>query len=81
MVNERRASISPAQLRAARVWLSWTQDELSERTGVSKRSIARYELGRTAAYDSTLETLRSAFEQEGIRFLFKGARGVGIEVD
>lgn len=71
MVNG--ADISPAQLRAARAWIGWSQDELANRSGVSKHSIARYEQGRSIAYDGTLTKLRSALEAAGIHFHFDGA--------
>ncbi|WP_048757802.1 helix-turn-helix domain-containing protein [Afipia felis] len=72
MVNE--ADITPAQLRAARAWCGWSQDELALKSGVSKHSIARYEQGRSIAYDDTLAKLKSALEVAGIRFHFDGAR-------
>jgi transcriptional regulator with XRE-family HTH domain len=71
MVN---ADITPAQLRGARAWLGLSQDELAIRSGVSKHSIARYEQGRSVAYDGTLAKLKIALETEGIRFHFDGAR-------
>jgi transcriptional regulator with XRE-family HTH domain len=71
MVNV--ADIAPAQLRAARAWLVWSQDELATRSGVSKHAIARYEQGRTLAYDDTLAKLKSTLEAAGIRFHFGGA--------
>lgn len=72
MVND--ADIAPTQLRAARAWLGWSQDKLAIESGVSKHSIARYEQGRSVAYDDTLAKLKSALEAAGIRFHFDGAR-------
>jgi len=75
MVND--ADILPAQLRAARAWLGWSQEELAVKSGVSKHSIARYEQGRSLAYDGTLAKLKSVLEAAGIRFHFDGAtRGI-----
>jgi transcriptional regulator with XRE-family HTH domain len=72
--------ITPAQVRAARAWLNWSQDNLSERSGVSQRTIARYELEKSVPYETTLANLRAAFEAAGIRFQFNGmsAKGIGI---
>lgn len=72
MVNE--TDIVPSQLRAARAWVGWSQDELAIKSGVSKHSIARYEQGRSVAYDDTLAKLKNALEAEGIRFHSDGAR-------
>lgn len=72
MVKE--AEIAPAQLRAARAWLAWSQDKLADESGISKKSIARYEQGRALPYDGTLATLKSTLEANGIRFHSDGTR-------
>lgn len=77
MVNT-AAMVTPAQMRAARAWLGWSQDELSARAGISKRSIARYELGRSVPYADTVAALQRTFESAGIRFEFVGMIGKGI---
>lgn len=79
MVNG--ALITREQVRAARGWLYWSQDDLSAKSGVSRRSIAMYESGRRLAYDDTLERLRRTFEAAGIRFHFVGMVGQGISFD
>ena len=63
-----------------RAWLKWSQNDLSEKSGVSQRSIARYELEKSVPYVDTLVSLRAAFEAAGIRFQFAGmsAKGIGI---
>lgn len=79
MVNG--AVVSREQVRAARAWLNWSQDDLSERSGVSRRSIAMYEAGRTLPYDDTLEKMRQTFEAAGLRFHFVGMVGRGISFE
>ncbi|MGB3445826.1 MAG: helix-turn-helix transcriptional regulator [Xanthobacteraceae bacterium] len=78
MVNASVPVITPAQLRAARAWLQWSQDELSDRSGVSKRSIARYEQGKTVPHSETLTALQRTFEATGVHFEFVGMAGKGI---
>jgi transcriptional regulator with XRE-family HTH domain len=78
MVND--PPISPAQVRAARAWLRWSQDDLSVRSGVSQRSIARYELERCVPYAATLTSIRNAFEAAGVFFQFQGMISKGISV-
>ena len=81
MVNSRLQPISPEQLRAARGWLSWTQDELAERSGVSKRTIAAYETNNTSsAHERTLVTLRTTLEEAGVEFQFEETTPMGIRV-
>lgn len=70
--------INAKQCRAARAWLSWSQDELAEQSRVSKRTIAGFELERTVPHDRTRHDLQRAFEDAGIVFVMDGARGVGL---
>jgi len=72
--------VSPAQVRAARAWLNWTQDELSAKSGVSQKSIARYELELSAPYKHTLAKIRQAFELAGVGFEFDGTIPKGIRM-
>lgn len=70
--------ICPAQVRAARAWLNWTQEELAARSGVAQKSIARYELERSVPYASTLVRLQETFEAVGAQFEFDGMTPKGI---
>ena len=70
MVNN--THIAPTQLRAARAWLGWSQDELALKSGVSKHSIARYERGLSVPYDDTLAKLKNTLEAAGISFHVDG---------
>jgi transcriptional regulator with XRE-family HTH domain len=62
-------SITPAQCRAARGLLAWSQDELAERSKVSKRTIWRFEVGDVRPLERTLRDLVQALEAGGIMFL------------
>lgn len=53
--------------RAARFLLKWSVQELCERTGLNKATIARIERGKPAQR-STLMTLRRIFEDAGVTF-------------
>ncbi len=70
-------SITIAQIRGARGILNWSQQDLSQRTGISATSIGSIENGLTTPRASTLETIRSTFERNGIEFL--GLEGVRIQ--
>lgn len=61
--------ISPAQCRAARGILSWTQRELAEAAQVAERTVARFE-GSEAERRAGLapRALRAAFEKHGVGF-------------
>ncbi|MDA9408090.1 helix-turn-helix domain-containing protein [Bradyrhizobium sp. CCBAU 45384] len=77
MVNE---LLTPPQARAARAWLYWSKRELAEKSGVSEKTILRFEKGESVPYASTLLKLRTAFEQAGINFQFEGATAKGIRI-
>ncbi|MGY3494378.1 helix-turn-helix domain-containing protein [Bradyrhizobium sp. USDA 4502] len=76
MVNA--PEITAAQVRAARGWLGWTQDELARRSQVSQRSLARFELGVSVPHSGTLAKIRAAFEAEGVGFEFNERKASGI---
>ena len=59
------------QLRAARAALGWTVAQLSEQSGVSRRTIERYEAaeGVPLQRGTTLATLVSSLEAGGIAFI------------
>jgi transcriptional regulator with XRE-family HTH domain len=48
-----------ARLRCHRLALDWTQRELAEEAGVSKRTLERIEAGRTTQTDSLFRVLRA----------------------
>ena len=65
-------------MRAARGWLGLSRDDLARRSGVAKRTIARFETGASRSlYDRTLRDLQSCLEEMGIEFVFEGAVGIG----
>ncbi|MBC9879927.1 helix-turn-helix transcriptional regulator [Bradyrhizobium sp. INPA01-394B] len=77
MVNE---LLTAAQARAARAWLNWSKQELADRTGISEKTITRFELGHSVPYASTLAKMRLTFEEAGICFQFEGAAAKGIRI-
>lgn len=77
IVNE---LLTAAQARAARAWLNWSKQELADRTGISEKTITRFELGHSVPYSSTLFKIRSAFEDAGVSFQFEGAAAKGISI-
>lgn len=80
MVNSNQAPhITPAQVRAARAWLSWNQEHLAKLAGLSKETLNRFEQGHSVPYSSTMERLRQTLERAGIRFLFREQIASGIE--
>ena len=66
--------MDPAQSRAARGLLNWTQSDLKEHSGVAKKTIVDFERGTTKPYGRTLAVMVAAFEAAGIEFIKGGVR-------
>jgi transcriptional regulator with XRE-family HTH domain len=69
-------SFSPAQCRAARALLDWSQSRLAEASKVATKTLADFERGKRVPYDRTLEDVRSALEAAGVEFTNGGQPGV-----
>lgn len=61
-------SITTAQIRGARGLLNWSQQDLSDRTGISSTSLGSIENGVTTPRESTIAAIMKAFEDAGIEF-------------
>lgn len=71
-----------SQIKAARAFLNWTQDDLAKRAGVSAQTIISIEKAVTplrSARGNTINNIAEAFEREGIIFTATG--GVDIKSD
>lgn len=72
--------VSPEQCRAARAWLSWSQDELAQRASVGISTVKDFETGKRTPMRNNLDALRRTLEAAGVKFIFDGERPAGIEV-
>ena len=70
--------ITPAQCRAARALLNWSQEDLVARSGVSKKTIADLKRGVTQPRAQTLAQITQALETAGIELLNGRRPGVRI---
>ena len=61
---------TPAQCRAARALLSWTQAVLAERAGVARKTIADFELATRTLHIRTRRDITSTLEAAGIEFMW-----------
>ena len=68
---------SPAQIRAARALLGWTQKQLAKAAGLSDPSIKRLELENLAVSQETVDRATAALEAAGIKFI--GTTGVDMK--
>ena len=69
-------------LKTARTALSWTQQDLASRSGVSLVTIARMETGMMSPRLSTLSKLKAALSDAGVRIVDESpAGGFSLYVD
>ena len=80
MQDKSHHGMTPAQLRAARALLGWSQEYLARVAGVSKRTIAGYELAQTSPNPDTYVSLIFALENAGVEFLAENGSGAGVRL-
>lgn len=59
---------SRADLKAARVRLGMSQEQLAKASGLSREGIVEFERAKTVAHDSTWDAIQTALEMRGIVF-------------
>ena len=72
--------LTPAQCRAARGLIDWSQMELAEHAAVGIVTIRQLEAGVHAPRRSTLDVVRRALEAAGVEFIAKNGGGPGVRL-
>jgi transcriptional regulator with XRE-family HTH domain len=72
--------ITPAQCRAARGLLEWSQYELARQAGVGIVTVHQLESGASEPRRATLEVVRRAFESAGVEFIDENGGGSGVRL-
>ena len=73
-------NITPAQSRAARGMLDWSQTELAQRSNLSESTIRDFEKGRRVPSVNNLAAVRRAFEDAGVIVIGKNGGGSGVRL-
>lgn len=73
-------TIVPAQCRAGRSLVEWTQGQLAEAAGVARATIAEFEGGRRTPIANNLAALRNALEAAGVEFIPENGGGPGVRL-
>ncbi|MDQ7251637.1 helix-turn-helix domain-containing protein [Dongia sedimenti] len=73
-------ALTSEQCRAGRALLGWSQDQLAERSGASKRSIAEFERSAGIPYRRTLQDLEEALEAAGVQLIPENGGGAGVRL-
>jgi transcriptional regulator with XRE-family HTH domain len=74
------SSIIPAQIRAARGLLGWSQEALAESAKVGLSTLRDLETGKREPTDETGAVLRSALEAAGVKFIDSNGDGPGVQL-
>ena len=73
-------AIVPCQVRAARGLLGWSRDRLVEQSGVTKRTVVRFEQEKSKQHRRVLNAIRDAFEAAGVEFIAENGGGAGVRL-
>ncbi|TPL21152.1 helix-turn-helix transcriptional regulator [Mesorhizobium sp. B2-4-9] len=72
--------MNPAQCRAARALLNWSQQELADASKIGNATIRNFEAGRSEPQHATLVVLRRTFEGAGVVFIDANGDGAGVRL-
>jgi hypothetical protein len=73
-------TLSPAQCRAGRALVKFTQYDLGGAASVAKKTIADFELEARTPHPRTLDALRTALEAAGVEFIPENGGGAGVRL-
>lgn len=80
MINLSDAHILGAAIRSGRSALSWSQQLLAEKSGISLPTIARIETGVNNPKLETISRLITTIEAGGVEFTWTQPQGFGMVV-
>jgi len=72
--------VTPAQCRAARGLLEWSQQELASAARVGIVTVHQLEAGISQPRRATLEVIRRALEKAGVEFIDENGGGPGVRL-
>jgi predicted transcriptional regulator len=72
--------LTPAQCRAARALIGWSQQDLAGNAGVGTVAIHQLESGTSQPRRSTLEVIKRALEKGGVEFIAENGGGAGVRL-
>lgn len=72
--------MTPAQCRAARALINWTQPSLAESAGLGLSTIVDFERERRDVSDAARDAIRRALEKAGVIFIAENGGGAGARL-
>lgn len=76
----RRIVLTPAQSRAARGLLNWSQQRLADEARVSRATVAHYETESANVQVNNILALQQVLETAGIEFIEPNGGGPGVRM-
>lgn len=73
-----RMNMSPAQCRAGRALLGWSQAELAGASHLGLSTLRAFETGKRVPTFNNLEGIRRALEGAGVEFIGEPGAGEGV---
>lgn len=74
------SKLTPAQCRAARALIDWSQDDLARASGIARKTIANFEGEKRAAHDETLAALQEVLDKAGVELISENGGGPGVRL-
>lgn len=72
--------ISPAQCRAARALIEWSQSDLSSSASVGLSTIKSFEAGSTRPMKNNISAIQRSLEEAGVIFIAENGEGPGVRL-
>ena len=72
--------MKPAQCRAARALLDWSQKQLADAARVGVVTVRQFEKAAADPRNSTLDVIQRALEAAGVIFVDENGEGAGVRL-
>jgi transcriptional regulator with XRE-family HTH domain len=72
--------MTPAQCRAARALLDWTQVRLADAAGIGVATVTSFERSWRVASPATIQAMQRALEDAGVEFIPENGSGEGVRM-
>lgn len=72
--------ITPAQCRAARGLIAWSQQDLANEAGVGVVTVHQFEAASSKPRQATVDVIIRAFERAGVEFIDENGGGAGVRL-